>query len=201
MSGEVNSKEYWDERFEENWETAGGIEQTRAFVKLMIEHLPKQIIDYFQNNKTTVLDWGCAIGSGVKEFADRFEKSIVTGLDFSDTAIEKSKILYPELDFIAGSLEIRRQNYDVIYSSNCLEHFKDPYPWLQQILSYTNKYAILLVPYDEKLVVDWDEHQFSFTSKSFYPKYRGFEKLSEKIIDECINCWIGKQILVVYKKK
>lgn len=195
----INSKEYWNYRFENDWEERGGLIQTRAFIQLMINHLPDSVIDYLDSRRVTVLDWGCGIGVGVKEFAERFKKASVAGLDFSDVAIEKSKKLFPQFEFIAGSLDTHRKRYDVIYSSNCLEHFKDPYPWMKQILSYTNKYAIFLVPYNEK-IKEYDEHMFSFTEKSFYPKFYGFNKIFEKVIDECPNCWVGQQILVIYKK-
>jgi trans-aconitate methyltransferase len=197
---DVNTREYWDGRFENNWEDAGGLNQTKAFIQLMINNLPKQIISYLENNTVSVLDWGCAIGVGVEEFSKNFKNAIVSGLDFSDTAIEKSKILLPKFNFIAGELDSHNKNYDLIYTSNCLEHFKDPYEWMKQILSYTNKYAIFMVPYDETLTVSWSEHQFSFTEKSFYNNFHEFNKIYEKVIDECPNCWIGKQIIVIYEK-
>jgi trans-aconitate methyltransferase len=197
----VNSKEYWDGRFDNNWETAGGLVQTRSFIQLMINNLPNQVIEYLESRRVSVLDWGCAVGVGVQEFSERFKKSVMSGLDFSDSAIEQSKALLPQFNFVAGSLDTHKQRYDLIYTSNCLEHFKDPYEWMRQILTYTNKYAIFMVPYNEQGLVTHGEHQFSFTEKSFHPRFHGFNKVHEKIIDQCPGCWVGQQIVVVYKKQ
>lgn len=140
MSNETNSREWWEEYFENKWEINGGKEQTEYFMQLVIENLPESIKEYIDNPEITVLDWGCALGQGVNLLQNTFPEARVKGLDISETAIKYAKNEYKDLSFVSGSLSELNEKLSVIVCSNCLEHFADPKPYFQEHLAYTKKY-------------------------------------------------------------
>lgn len=198
---EINSKEYWDYRFENNWEYHGGKEQTAGFMDILIANLPQEILLYF-NQSVSILDWGCAEGQGVDLLSKTFTASNVTGLDVSEIAIQKSKLNYPDYDFIQGYLNPDIHKFDAIITSNCLEHFDEPFEWVYKILECTNKYFIVLVPFEENIPKEdlSHEHKYSFSEDSFPNTIKGFNKAYCKIIDNCGQVYPLSEILVVYRK-
>jgi trans-aconitate methyltransferase len=197
----INSKEYWDYRFDNNWINRNGINQTEAFMNLLVNHLPIAIKNYL-STKCTVLDWGCGIGVGVKVLANTFTEATVSGMDLSESAIIQSSALYPNYDFIASDISKAKKKYDVIVSSNVLEHFNDPHLMIAELMKKSKKYVVILVPYKETHVGgDNAEHQYSFNDDSFPKELNGFKLTDKIVIKECPNCWMWEQVLVVYEKK
>ena len=62
----LNSKEYWDHRFEADWEAMHGREQSHFFAKLALEHLPSWFFTLARTQEFTFCDWGCAEGDGTE---------------------------------------------------------------------------------------------------------------------------------------
>src|SRR5215207_7927810 len=122
----TNSQPWWDEYFRAQWEANRGRQQTRHFMDRLLASLPEPELAYLSSRPADVLDWGCALGEGVVALAERFPAARVSGLDFSATAVEDAKQHYPGHEFLltAGG-EIPRP-FDVIITSNCLEHFERP---------------------------------------------------------------------------
>lgn len=72
------------------------------------------------------------------------------GLDYSETAVEKANSNYPQYDFYKGSLLDYNLKYNIIFTSNTLEHFENPYEWLNQIMENTKDFLMVVVPFKEK---------------------------------------------------
>lgn len=199
---EVNSKEYWDVRFANDWESNQGREQTNFFAELAVNNLPEWLIKNINSNRFNICDMGCAEGEAVPVLSNKFYKSNVSGIDFSGEAIEKAKINYPNYSFYQGAVENLEENCDVMFCSNVLEHFVNPFNMLEKIIAKTNKHLILLLPFQE-----YDrgrEHFFTFDYEHFQLNLEDFKMSYYKEIDGSKlehTLWSLKQILVVYTKK
>ncbi|ADC63064.1 methyltransferase domain-containing protein [Allochromatium vinosum] len=199
----INSKEYWDKRFVENWEDFNGPRQSRFFAQTAISNLPSWLIDAMRRESLTFVDWGCAQGDGLDVWASYINPSLLCGVDFSMTAIQKAKIRYPLLKFFNSNwLDRNEKNeiYDVVYSSNTLEHFFNPCEILRNLSARANKAIVLVLPYRE--IDRIDEHFYTFLPNNI-PIHleNGFCLVWSRVI-ECSKLpntqWVGHQIFLVY---
>lgn len=199
----INSGVYWDERFSENWETFDGPRQSRFFSTLAIEHLPRWLIEQIRQERLTLADWGCAQGDGSDAWLRSIRAEQVTGVDFSSVAIGQAKERYPALrflhsDWLAGDGEA--ELFDIVFSSNTLEHFHKPFETLDVLCSHARKAVVLMLPYKEENRID--EHFFSFYPENIPTRLlNGFRLFWSKVID-CRNIpntqWSGYQIALVF---
>lgn len=184
---EINSKEWWENEFKNNWRVGiDGVEQTRYFMKRILE-----IVKFSEN--TSVLDWGCAMGQGV----DELNKIGIhaEGYDFAEKAINTAKEMYPEYDFHATT---PNKQYDAVISSNCFEHFIDPIFWLKEVFKLSKKYVIIMTPYNQipNLI-----HPSTITEKTFPEEMDGFKILTIRIVPTKEVFYDGgDQILFIYEK-
>lgn len=87
-----NSEGYWNSRFESGeWETSKGSEQTIFRYDVLLKNMPNWLKNEISKNKMSICDLGCGMGEGVNLLKEKFWKSKVTGVDFSDAAIKSSK--------------------------------------------------------------------------------------------------------------
>ncbi len=201
----LNSKEYWDHRFQVDWEAMQGREQSRFFAKLAMEHLPSWLLTLARVQRFTFCDWGCAEGDGTDVLGSYFGRDRVCGIDFSRTAVEKARGLYEDLEFQVedwlkeGAAD---KSYDVVFSSNTLEHFRRPYEVLHTLLAHANKCVVLLLPYRE--FERQFEHAYTFLPENI-PCLPGTEFiLAYSDVLETSGMvptyWSGQQILLVYAR-
>src|SRR5688572_13706503 len=122
----TNSQPWWDEYFRAQWEANRGRQQTRHFMERLLASLPEPELAYLSSRPAEVLDWGCALGEGVVALAERFPGARVSGLDFSATAVEDARKNYPDREFLLSAGGEVPRPFDVIVTSNCLEHFARP---------------------------------------------------------------------------
>ena len=202
---EINSASYWDMRFIENWDAEGGAQQSRDFARLIIDNLPSWFVDRIRSDFLSIADWGSAQGDGTDVLANFFTADQVTGIDFSSVAIEKARLRYPEIRFLcedwtSGTFNNEEELFDVIFSSNTLEHFYEPYNVLENISKRAKKAIVLALPYREKNRIN--EHFFSFFSDNIpLILTTDFQLIWSKVID-CTHIpespWPGHQIVLVY---
>ena len=147
----INSDSYWDGRFAEDWESFRGPAQSRFFARLAIENLPCWLIDQLQRQPLTLCDWGCAQGDGTDVWASYVDSERITGVDFSSVAIEYASQPYPAIRFLNQDWLTSESDelsvFDVVFSSNTLEHFHKPYEVLTSLCSRATKALILALPY------------------------------------------------------
>ncbi|AEF95428.1 Methyltransferase type 11 [Desulfotomaculum nigrificans CO-1-SRB] len=201
---EINSQDYWQYRFQTDWEINQGREQSRFFSHLALKHLPKWLIQYIKNEKLSICDWGCALGDGTNELAEFFNGNSVTGIDFSEKAIEKARATYQNCKFLCMDFITNNQGptYDVVFSSNVLEHFKDYLYVLSRIQGRAKKFLILLLPFREYKRIA--EHLTTFDFNNIpINLINGWHLLHSVIIDakaESDSYWPGEQILLIYTR-
>ncbi len=192
----INSRAWWDDNFSSAWESNSGREQTRHFMERFIANLPEPETEFLQTTIATVLDWGCALGDGTNVLAQAFPTCRVTGLDFSQVAVEKARLAFPHLEFITTEGGEIAEAVDVMVCSNCLEHFDAPLDVLRSQISQCRLVYAALVPLDEKVLCE--SHRSRFDADSFPTQVNGFWRLCRRPVEVDARLWDGNQLLVVY---
>jgi len=141
----VNSPDYWDERFQNDWETAHGCEQTRLFAWYFLRTVRLPVTE------GTFLDAGCAMGDALPEVHKRYPRLELSGCDVSPVAVERAREKHGELaTFLHCGFEGIEGHYDIIYCSNSLEHFADYLAISRRLLAHCD-WLYVLAPYKETL--------------------------------------------------
>jgi GT2 family glycosyltransferase/glycosyltransferase involved in cell wall biosynthesis len=198
----INTKEYWDERFDRDWEAKSGRDQTRYFYRLAAEMMPKWLVNGIHQEDLSVCDWGCAEGDGIDILAEALKIQNLVGVDFSPSAINKAKSHYPHRNFLAENfLEGESTaSYDIIFSSNTLEHFSDPWEVMAKLTSVAKKFIVLMIPYREYERID--EHFYSFDYTNIPQTLpNNFVLVYADTVETMNNTpcyWPGEQMLLVY---
>lgn len=200
---DINSKAYWDKRFDTNWKEYDGEKQTAFFACLLCDLLPASIVKEAMSNNYSICDMGCALGDGIPIFSRKFGIE-VDGMDFSSEAIEKATEKFPRNHFWVGdlqNLQTCEKTYDIAICSNVLEHFYNPWKIFDNLSSVIKKYIIIMVPYRETLNIE--EHEYYFTEEVIPVKRSGFILDFVRTIDgreKEETYYPDQQILLVYKK-
>lgn len=198
----INSQNYWDKRFEKDWEEKHGREQTKMFYTVLLNNLPNFIKGYIEKSTKTICDVGCALGEGTDLIQKAFPKQEVEGSDFSSIAIKDAQKRYPKLKFSTQDITNLSNSYDVVIASNIIEHFKNPLNVIDQVLSKTKKILVIMLPFQEDKDNLGKEHFQSFDFKDFLIRKEKGSLIYSKEIDlrgtKNAEYWNGKQILLVY---
>lgn len=199
----INSNEYWNNLFVEDTKIKERYEQTRFFVNLAIDNLPRWVSEDISDNSFSICDAGCAEGNGTQMLKETFKSNLVIGVDFSENAIALAKTRYPDCEFYVGDMKEFDKKFDVIFSSNVLEHFYNPQKIMEKLVTCSNKYCILLVPFREYYTSP--EH-FSYFDFQSFPLIinEDYELCYYKPITiqgDNIKYWFGEQIIVIYGKR
>ena len=199
----INSAEYWNDRFEENWETMLGSEQTAFFAEIALKLLPSWLKMEITSKKLSVCDFGCALGQAV-DILHTSLKTEVCGADFSEQAITAAKSRFSQYKFIKKDIvndDMSDISFDIGYVSNVLEHIPDPWRAAKNISQCVSRYLIIMIPYRESL--DIDEHCNKFVSTNI-PAAVGELRLIYVNQKDCADLketlYPDKQILLVYSK-
>ena len=192
----VNSRPWWDDYFQGKWDDYGGSEQTRYFMETALSHLPEHERAYLSAAPRTILDWGCAFGEGVATLTRVFPESQVAGLDFSKTAIDQAQIRNAGHEFIWSEDGSIPRDFDVILTSNCLEHFEAPLAVLEKHLASCKSLYIVLAPYNECPL--HPQHRTQFRIESFPVYVANFVRIHAEPLITDSHFWPGKQLLIVY---
>jgi len=201
----INSEEYWDKRFSEDWEKKEGREQSVFFGRLAIKNFPDWFVNRVKSKNFTICDWGCAFGDGTKLLTDAFPQSKITGVDFAKNAIDIAKKEYPEIRFLQEDFLSKKANsekYDVLFSSNTLEHFEAPLEILKKIVKYSSRYVVLLIPFREEDLIKEHFSSFDFETTPLFLK--GWTLIHSGVINTkkmTPNYWYGEQLLLIYSKE
>lgn len=194
----VNSREYWEQRFSGDWDSAGGPQQSRFFAELALRMMPRWLAAELAHCKS-LADVGCAEGEGAAVLQQAFPSLTVTGIDFSAQAITTARSRHPGVNFEVGDVAAVPQKFDVIFCSNVLEHFHDPSSMLRALAGACHRYLIVLVPGWE--VERHHEHHVTFALDSL-PRAVG---AMHCVHVGALNCaridskqWPGYQLMVAY---
>jgi trans-aconitate methyltransferase len=198
---EINSKAYWEQRFSStNWNQQGGPEQSRRFMNLLLDHL---MIDL---SGVSVCDIGCAQGEGTAVIQEHYPDALLSGCDISPSAIATAQQHHPAIHFFACDfVDDFPQDFEVIVTSNTLEHITNLDKAIAQLLSHC-QWLVILVPYqqyhpDGRLLSPdhpLGEHVHTFETHSFND-YLVFDSLIIPIPQEYWSIDGSQQILYLIK--
>lgn len=197
----TNSKEYWNKRFETgDWDAQGGKEQSLFFAQIAYSIMPDFLKRDLGKNRWSVVDIGCAEGEGTAYLAKRFPLCRVTGTDFSDEAIKTATQRHTNCDFMVSNVYQEIIEADVVFSSNTLEHLRDPWALVEKMCAAAKNYVVLLLPFED-CMIEITEHINTFSLETFPLHMNGFYLTGYHIVD-CKDMdntrWLGKEILLVY---
>ncbi|OGH08933.1 MAG: hypothetical protein A2152_03500 [Candidatus Levybacteria bacterium RBG_16_35_6] len=98
---------------------------------------------------SSVLDVGCGEGFTLKKLKEKGIGKEFTGIDSSKEAIALGKNENPDLDLQTGdiyNLKFRDKSFDLVISTEVLEHLEDPKKALEELRRVSKKYLLLSVP-------------------------------------------------------
>lgn len=201
----INDKEYWNKRFiSGDWDANNGKEQTLFHYKVLLDHIPDWLKKEISYDKMSICDLGCGMGEGVNLIKEYFKDSEVTGVDFSNSAIQKAeeqKVF--DVNFVCSDMRDFSEHFDIILSSHTLEHFEKPFEMFCHSIKLASKYFILLIPFQENDL--YKEHFHSFNYNFFPINVNDYELVHYKEIDKLFFNAGGylaqEQLLVVYVNK
>ncbi len=197
-----NDQNYWEKQFSNCVEIRMKLAQANFFYKTFKKLFPLQLQKEINIKNSSCCDFGCGLGNFTSCLHEIFPNVELYGVDYSKNAISYGSKHFQNVKFINTSLDNLNKNFDIMVTSNTLEHFSNPDKIMKQLLSHTNKIFMMLVPYEEMEL--YQEHLFSFQKSFFKRNVNDFELIYLKSID--LSCsfntmWLGKQVLAIYKAK
>lgn len=112
----------------------------------------------------------------------------------------KARKKYSNIFFIGSDINDFEKHYDVIISSHTLEHFENPFELFSKMIKLSDKYFVLIIPFQEKNLRIG--HYYTFDYNFFPISFQDYELVHYKEIDrmfcESGGYWVKEQILVVY---
>lgn len=203
----INTEQYWDNRFKGDWDNNGGDKQSLFFINTALDMFPGWLKDLLDSGGKTICDWGCAEGEGTHLLAKRFNNCTVEGVDFARTAIKSAKSRYKldNLSYLAKDFLISgtKKEYDIVFTSNVLEHFENPWDIFDKISSQAKEVMIMMVPYNEDKNNLLDEHYHSFSVDQFEISRGEWHLVHFQVADTSTmpnTQWGGQQVLAVYMR-
>lgn len=197
----INSPEYWEERFENNnWEINNGKEQSKYFGNLAMDMIPEWFTKIINKNNYSICDLGCAEGDAIPALRKKFFNSKITGTDISPTAIKKAAQIYKDIEFKIGDIfaDNAKEEYDVVFCSNVIEHFPFFQNTLRNILRKSRLYTIILCPLREDFEIS--EHETVINTSDIPCILDNNYLIYAKSVIGDIRWYGGEQILLIYSK-
>lgn len=201
----TNSRGYWDTRFAKDWGAQGGPQQSMFFARQLVRRLPQWLLTRIREDEMSAADWGCASGDGTEVFSALMGPGSITGIDFSAVAVAQAQVRYPHIDFsgadwLGDSQGAAAPVFDVVLSSNTLEHFPQPIHVLEAISGRAGKVVILALPYRE--LSRHAEHECTFMPADIPLELDSGFRLQWSWVQDCrqlpATAWHGEQIFLVY---
>ena len=162
----------------------------------LLAHLPSPELTWILETPLEVLDWGCATGEGTELLASLLQHSSVTGLDFARPAIDEASKRHKRAQFIWEESGKITGVFDVIITSNCLEHFESPLEVAAEHISHCRYLYLVLVPYREHPL--HEQHFAQFRDESFPDAIGQFTRLDIVPFSVGNRFWPGQQVLAAY---
>lgn len=209
---DVNSRDYWDERFRTDWDKYGGGPQSRFFACVALALLPGWLKSSVRAGGAngapmTLCDIGCAEGAGTHLLAEELGIP-TTGVDFAAEGIALARERHPGVDFRVANLlaepggdDALDARFDIVFSSNTLEHFHAPWAAFDAMAARAERFLVLLLPWREGELQP--EHFVEFTPKAIPLARDGWvlaHASAADVADWPDSRWAGDQVLFVYAR-
>lgn len=198
----INSKNWWNDYFTHHWEKNNGCQQSAVFMQALIKAIPEQEKRWIEKQARNLVDWGCALGDGLPLLDSCFKPECLVGIDFSVVSLNKARVKFSDFNFYESWQDYSANHglADVVFNSNCLEHFQEPFVYLQEGLKHSRFLYCILVPYKEREPI-CESHCQIFDENSFPQQFHGFTMIHQQIMAMDPMVWDGKQMLMIYASK
>jgi glycosyltransferase involved in cell wall biosynthesis len=197
----INAPEYWNRRFEEDWEERGGPDQTVFFARLAVQALPDFLAAEIRRDRLSIYDFGCALGDALPVLRESFPASAIAGGDVAASGIGKARATHPGFRFDVLEPDTPPPPADVVFCSNTLEHFADWTAKLDLLLAAATRHVVMLVPFAEEELLAEHEVRFGY---AMMPASRAGMALSWLTTFDTARLpgtrWPGRQMLAVYSR-
>lgn len=118
--------------------------------KFLIENFKKTLASQAQKlNISSVLDAGCGEGFTLEYLRINSIGKTFEGIDFLEKAVEIGNKVHPKIKLKKGSiyeLPYKDNSFDLVLSTEVLEHLDNPEKALKEIFRVSKKYVLLSVP-------------------------------------------------------
>lgn len=92
----------------------------------------------------TIADIGCGEGSNLFFLKEEFPHAKLYGFDLSNTALETAKLnVNAEFTILDIQKEIPKENFDLVFCSDVVEHLENDVDAIKNIKRITKKYALI----------------------------------------------------------
>lgn len=203
-ASEINSPEYWNKRFFEDWIAKGGRKQTAFFAELCCRELPDWLVEEVRARKSGIFDYGCALGDALPVLQRAFPDLPIRGGDIAQVGLGMARALHPGFEFVdVAAIGEASKIADIVYCSNTLEHFENWREILHRLSRQAREYVLVMVPFEEEDRID--EHLFTFEFDSLPVRLSsGACLLHLAVCDaglEPQTQWNGLQLIALYGKQ
>src|SRR5665648_65909 len=140
----INSKPYWEHRFNSgNWGRNGQL-QTEEYAKANVENL-----NINKDFTGSILDFGCAQGDAIPIYLKAFLNAKIFGIDISESAIAKCNKKFGNIaEFYSG--DTTKITYkDIVIASHVMEHIPKDKNIVKNLLTKCTD-LFVFVPYKEE---------------------------------------------------
>src|SRR5712691_2104924 len=199
----INSPDYWNKRFLEDWTAQGGREQTAFFAELCCRELPDWFLAEGRARKSAIFDYGCALGDALPVLQRTFPDSPIRGGDVAEVGLGMARALHSGFEFVnINTIDERGGVADIIYCSNTLEHSENWREILHRLSRHTKEYLVIMVPFEEEDRID--EHFCTFEFDSLPARLPTGARLMHLGVPDAgrepETQWNGLQLIAIYGK-
>lgn len=107
------------------------------------------IVEVKRLSPRTILDAGCGEGFTLEKLRENNIGQTLTGIDFSESAIQIGHKVHPQLILKKGSIyeiPFKTNQFDLVMCTEVLEHLEYPEKALTELKRVTKSYCIISVP-------------------------------------------------------
>lgn len=156
----INTKQYWEERFGSgDWKAKGGFSQSSQLCESQIPflNLPKDFTGF-------LVDFGCGAGDAFPIYKREFPNAKLAGIDISEEAIHLCRSRFGEIASFSQGDFTSVPECDIIIASNVLEHLDDDQLITSELVKRCKR-LVIVVPFEEEPLCD--EHVRTYSKGSF----------------------------------
>jgi len=144
-----NTEAEFGERFSTgDWSRVGGNIQSLAFAISALSAFGTNAPGLFMDVltvKSSLIDYGCALGDGTAALAATLSELDITGCDISADAVALAQSRWPTLKFERDDIEHPTKTARIIWTSHVLEHLADPAGTVRELLTRC-QYLVAMFP-------------------------------------------------------
>lgn len=147
FAGVRRNAEFWKRLYNDGYHETrlhGGADASVDHAKAKTFEAFFQLIPLPREGKR-LLEVGCGTGEATAVAARMGFNA--TGIDLSETAVERARERFPHLEFRAGELvdgEAPGDGFDAVAAFDMIEHVEDPHPFTQQLARYVKPDGVVL---------------------------------------------------------